>query len=181
MTDHAEWAEAMQQARAVEDEELRAAAGLAEAQLAIEAYKAFTATEAAFGAKVKQWRRGRGWSQDELASRMTELGFDMHQTTVAKIESGNRPLRVAEAAALAHIFDANPLAVFYSAVPDGAGWSRESMQEQMLGYEESIENAKRTLRSAAETVAYWEQERAAIALQLRLAAEAQGRGDDDDT
>src|ERR1700736_1720387 len=68
--------------------------------------------EKSFGEKVRQWRRERNWSQEEVADKLRAQGFDMHQTTVAKIERGTRPLRVAEAAAIATLFRVPPLAVF---------------------------------------------------------------------
>ncbi|WP_077042524.1 hypothetical protein [Rhodococcus sp. MTM3W5.2] len=40
--------------------------------------------EKSFGVKTRDWRKARGWSQDDLAQRLNELGFEMHQTTVAK-------------------------------------------------------------------------------------------------
>lgn len=68
--------------------------------------------EKSFGDNVRHWRRERNWSQEELADKLRSEGFDLHQTSVAKIERGTRPLRVAEAAALATIFRVPPLAVF---------------------------------------------------------------------
>lgn len=65
-----------------------------------------------FGDNVRHWRRERNWSQEELADKLRSEGFDLHQTSVAKIERGTRPLRVAEAAAIATIFRVPPLAVF---------------------------------------------------------------------
>lgn len=61
-----------------------------------------------FGTRVRELRRACNWSQEYLAQRLKGEGFEMHQTTVAKIEAGTRPLRVAEAAALAHIFSVPP-------------------------------------------------------------------------
>jgi transcriptional regulator with XRE-family HTH domain len=54
--------------------------------------------------RVRELRETRGWSQTELAERLKPYGFDMHQTTVAKLERGGRPIRVNEAAALADVF-----------------------------------------------------------------------------
>lgn len=73
--------------------------------------------ETSFGTKVRQWRQARNWSQEDLADRLRLQGFDMHQTTVAKIERGTRPLRVAEAAAIANIFRVPPLSVFMGPPP----------------------------------------------------------------
>lgn len=60
--------------------------------------------EQMFGVRVKDLRTARGWTQDDLAKRMTSAGYQMHQTTVAKMESGARPTNVGEVAALAAIF-----------------------------------------------------------------------------
>ena len=61
--------------------------------------------ERRFGRRLKDLRTAKGWTQDDLAKRMTAAGHPMHQTTVAKIESGNRPTPVGEIAALAAILD----------------------------------------------------------------------------
>lgn len=61
--------------------------------------------EQLFGARVKDLRQAQGWSQEELARRMTVAGYSMHQTTIAKLEGGSRPTNVAEVAALAAIFN----------------------------------------------------------------------------
>lgn len=55
----------------------------------------------AFATTVRELRKARGWSQDELARRLSANGFAMHQTTVAKLEGGTRPTSVDEVAALA--------------------------------------------------------------------------------
>ena len=64
---------------------------------------AYEAQERHYGQTVRQWRIARGWSQEDLARLLAERGFDMHQTTVAKLEKGQRPLRLAEALCLADI------------------------------------------------------------------------------
>ncbi len=62
------------------------------------------APEQAFAEGVRAMRQARGWSQAELAVRLGEYGFRMHQTTVAKLEAGERPIRINEAAALCTLF-----------------------------------------------------------------------------
>jgi transcriptional regulator with XRE-family HTH domain len=99
--------------------------------------------ETSFGEKVKQWRRARNWSQEDLAEQLRQQGFEMHQTTVAKIERGTRPLRVAEAAAIATIFRVPPLAVFLGPPPEKIPWSIDKMHE--------------ALRRAQENLAYFEE------------------------
>lgn len=62
------------------------------------------AIEKALCQKLKALREGKGWSQAELASRLNDVGYDFHQTTIAKLEAGKRPLRVAELYAFSFAF-----------------------------------------------------------------------------
>ncbi|WP_368681895.1 helix-turn-helix domain-containing protein [Mycobacterium intracellulare] len=64
-----------------------------------------------FGEALRRWRQERGWSQEDVAERLRRQGFEMHQTTVAKIERGARPLRIAEAAALVEVFELPAIAI----------------------------------------------------------------------
>lgn len=54
-----------------------------------------------FAGRVKDFRLAKGWTQAQLAERMSAEGFSMHQTTVAKLEVKARPTTIEEAAALA--------------------------------------------------------------------------------
>jgi transcriptional regulator with XRE-family HTH domain len=47
-------------------------------------------------------------SQAELAQRMTEIGHPMHQTAIAKIETGDRAVSLADALALAAALSVDP-------------------------------------------------------------------------
>ncbi|GIJ39440.1 hypothetical protein Vwe01_27650 [Micromonospora andamanensis] len=61
--------------------------------------------EATWAEQLRRWRSVRGWSQQDVADRMsTNFGYGWHQTTVARIEGRLRPIRLNEAAALAIIF-----------------------------------------------------------------------------
>src|SRR6476661_7860338 len=84
-----------------------------------------------FGEKVRQWRRERNWSQEDVADKLRMQGFDMHQTTVAKIERGTRPLRVAEAAAIAAVFRVPPLAVFLGPPPTQMPWALNKLHDMI--------------------------------------------------
>ena len=68
-------------------------------------------SEDRFGVRVKHEREVRGWSQAELADRLTAEGVKAYPTTIAKIEtrSAERPrsIRLDEATALARIFGAS--------------------------------------------------------------------------
>ncbi|WP_052460418.1 helix-turn-helix transcriptional regulator [Microbacterium gorillae] len=60
--------------------------------------------DGSIGRNIKALRERRGLSQAELASRLAELGVrGMHQTTIARLESGGRQLRASEAIAFARV------------------------------------------------------------------------------
>ncbi|MFC8037846.1 helix-turn-helix domain-containing protein [Paenarthrobacter sp. NPDC057355] len=62
------------------------------------------AEENQFAENVQRLRELKGWSQGELARRMTEEGWEgFHQTTISRIEKGQRPVRLAEARGLARV------------------------------------------------------------------------------
>lgn len=85
--------------------------------------------------KFKILRKERGWSQAELSERMAGYGFDLHQTTIAKLEAGTRPLRVAEMYALSHIFQMPPGAVFFMARSDREVDGMDQLTEQIAEIE----------------------------------------------
>lgn len=57
-----------------------------------------------FSNTLKRERDKQEWSQAELAKRMSDKGIDMHWTTIAKVEKGERSVRIDEAAAFADVF-----------------------------------------------------------------------------
>ena len=62
--------------------------------------------EARFRERVRQEREQRGMSQADLANLLGDKGFKgIYPTTIAKIESGERSVRIDEAAALADLFE----------------------------------------------------------------------------
>ncbi|WP_197506996.1 helix-turn-helix domain-containing protein [Mycobacterium sp. 852002-50816_SCH5313054-b] len=109
--------------------------------------------EKTFGEMVRQWRRARSWSQEQVAELLRLEGFDMHQTTVAKIERGARPLRVAEAAAIAYIFDVPPLAIFESRPPEGYPDTIKDLQVALDRQKESAKRVARDLENTAKQYA----------------------------
>jgi transcriptional regulator with XRE-family HTH domain len=64
-------------------------------------------SEARFGARVRQAREDRGWSQEALARHLrdTAAGVDLHQSAIARLERGERAIRFNEAAALAKVLN----------------------------------------------------------------------------
>ena len=63
-----------------------------------------TATEA-FRWSVKTARKRRDWNQQQLAERLTELGVPTAQSTVARLEKGQRGVSLDEAVALGVALD----------------------------------------------------------------------------
>jgi transcriptional regulator with XRE-family HTH domain len=62
--------------------------------------KAPTAEDVA-GRQLRMLRLGRGWTQQEVANRMRKLGYSWQQSTIGKIETAQRPLRLNELSDLA--------------------------------------------------------------------------------
>jgi RNA polymerase sigma factor (sigma-70 family) len=78
------------------------------------------------GERTRQYREALGWSQDELGRRLGEYGFPMHQTTVAKLEAGTRPIRLDEVWALSLIFHSDGVE---------AMWQREMAPEELAAWQ----------------------------------------------
>jgi hypothetical protein len=109
----------------------------------------------------------------------------MHQTTVAKLEAGKRPLRVAEAVALAQVFGLPLLAMFYMPV-DGEHHSMEYMRERLKILDRTIlerENVTMgTIESFVKLQAHYAAEREIVADNMRqatAAAEREAMGGED--
>src|SRR6476646_1132206 len=102
--------EKQQLAREMREQLPRAAADISIRELAL-ARQGHESWEKRFGEVVRGWRLDRSWSQEDVAEKLRHQGFEMHQTTIAKIERGMRPLRVAEATAIATIFEMPIMAV----------------------------------------------------------------------
>ncbi|HMH91075.1 MAG TPA: Scr1 family TA system antitoxin-like transcriptional regulator [Streptosporangiaceae bacterium] len=60
--------------------------------------------EAQAGRALRRLRLAQNWSQEEVAVRMANFGYDFHQTMIAKIEAAQRPLRVRELADFATLY-----------------------------------------------------------------------------
>ncbi|OBJ18263.1 helix-turn-helix transcriptional regulator [Mycobacterium colombiense] len=139
--------------------------------------------EKRFGEVVRGWRLDRNWSQEEVAEKLRYEGFEMHQTTVAKIERGARPLRVAEAAALGAVFDMPVMAVFELSLPnDAPWWSRDSQPAGLREKQDLLERARalserarKQLYSAAEDHAYFLGEIEKLVLAMNDAAAKEAR------
>jgi transcriptional regulator with XRE-family HTH domain len=112
--------------------------------------------ERAFGARVRELRAVRKWTQEALAERMTAMGLPMHQTTVAKLESGSRPTSVAEVASLAAIFgvDMSELFAQRSAVLPYEARAAEHLR-RIERYADAVAAARDNLREAQMNLETW--------------------------
>jgi len=69
--------------------------------------KAKTVSEV-FAERVHAVRKSRGWTQQELANRLAELGAALHQTAVAKVENGTRKVSLDDAFLFATALEVSP-------------------------------------------------------------------------
>lgn len=130
------------------------------------------------GRNISHLREARQWSQSRLAEEMRIVGFNMHQTTIAKIENGKRPLRVAELDAFAVTFDMPPEALMYVDIgdaPPGVLFMRERLQ----AIDEEIQEAKRAMDEVvsdyAAEYAFWLARRADwVELMAEVSRETEG-------
>lgn len=59
-----------------------------------------------FGASVRTARESRNWSQEKLAKELRDkYGLVLHQTALARLENGQRAIRLSEAMILASVLD----------------------------------------------------------------------------
>jgi transcriptional regulator with XRE-family HTH domain len=61
-------------------------------------------TEDYFRKRLRSERQLRNWSQSDMAQLLSDNGTAMHSTTIAKIEAGDRTVRIDEATAIADLF-----------------------------------------------------------------------------
>ena len=62
-------------------------------------------TDFRFRKQLRAEREHRDWSQQQLAKLLSRKGFPFHASTIAKIEAGDRSVGIAEAVAVAELFE----------------------------------------------------------------------------
>ncbi|WP_431233553.1 helix-turn-helix domain-containing protein [Mycolicibacterium psychrotolerans] len=122
--------------------------------------------EKRFGEVIRRWRTDRNWSQEDVAERLRHQGFEMHQTTVAKIERGARPLRVAEAAALAEVFEMPIMAVFELSLSEDRSADFDSRHIALEQARKRVDDSRDNLYSVAQHHAYLLTEVEKLLLQM---------------
>lgn len=67
-----------------------------------------------FAERLREVRAHKRWRQDDLASRLGELGFPLDRVAISKIEKGRRSVKLEEAMAIAYALDVSPNQLFTS-------------------------------------------------------------------
>lgn len=105
--------------------------------------------EANFIDAVKRIREELGWSQGELAKRMSDSGWDgFHQTTISRIEKGERPVRLGEARGLAKVLGAWTGQMI---LPPEEGKTLRDLELAVMNTEQTLRNIR---SSASELIAH---------------------------
>lgn len=102
------------------------------------------------GEQLKRLRIARGWSQEEVARRMSAFGVDWHQTTVGRTETAQRPLRLNEAFALAALFGVGLVGLTAPPRVDPSALSDEELVAKDAELVELIEDLGEQRREAEE-------------------------------
>src|SRR5262245_66385153 len=73
-------------------------------------------------------RNRRGWTQRQLAARLTKLGLVVHQTKIGKWETGERRITLDEALAICVALDVSPTHMIAGSYSDaGVGEPRVAL------------------------------------------------------
>jgi transcriptional regulator with XRE-family HTH domain len=106
--------------------------------------------ESQFRENLRRERENRKWSQAHLAKLLSNKGFQVYPTTIAKIETGQRAARIDEVVAVADIFDVAVDALVGRSSRRRSGGDKTirfsalgSLIRQMAGQAESLEAALR--------------------------------------
>jgi transcriptional regulator with XRE-family HTH domain len=97
-----------------------------------------------FGLRVAMARNAQHWTQRDLAERMTDAGYPLHHSTIAKLEGGTRPTPITEAMVLARV-----LGVSLASLAGGEDVEREvsriQLRSDIAAMERAIRDAKANL------------------------------------
>jgi len=148
--------------------------------------------ERVIGREMRRIRERLGLTQLEVAERMLNNGFRFHQTQIAKMERGERPIRVNEWIAIATALGTTPQDMLASAIGAHIGespqkrlsraeleWQRDAMHQRLRAAEDSLSRARehhaatRAARDAAEAAAR-EAEMRLVEAQARASEYAAG-------
>ena len=102
------------------------------------------------GRQLALLREERGWSQSEVARRMEAYGYNWHQTTVGRVESGKRPLRLNELVHPAAMFGVSPIRLIVPNVtPDRLSDDIKAIEDARSDFLGRLEEARGQLEDAS--------------------------------
>jgi transcriptional regulator with XRE-family HTH domain len=102
------------------------------------------------GRQLALLREERGWSQSEVARRMEASGYNWHQTTVGRVESGKHPLRLNELVHLAAMFGVSPIRLIVPNVtPDRLSDDIKAVEDARSDIVGRLEEARDQLEGAS--------------------------------
>lgn len=97
-----------------------------------------------FGQRVRHLREEEGWTQPQMAEKLAEHGLGpMHVTTITKIETGTRAVRIDEAIGIAALFEVTVDALVGSHGPDDT-----TLMFALMNVSDYIDNVKAHLGRA---------------------------------
>ncbi|KQV20923.1 MULTISPECIES: helix-turn-helix domain-containing protein [unclassified Kitasatospora] len=117
---------------------------------------------------LKILRTAAQLSQQDVAERMTRLGFKFHQTQIAKIENGSRPVRFDEVVALAKTLDVAAGRFMTEAVegPQERGYALRAARHRVQKAELAWRNARALEQAAKDQLEQARREHDEIAKRL---------------
>ena len=102
-----------------------------------------------FGPTVRLVRQERDMSQEELATAVAKLGYQLSQATIGKIERGDRKVTIGEAEAIARALDTSTTAFIL-----GPSYiTREILVDRLRSLRRELIEAMRTFESGQQLVA----------------------------
>ena len=125
------------------------------------------APERIFAQRLRGCRDELGMTQQQVADRMTRQGFSMKQTTIAKIEAGQRPVRINEAVALANILGLQLVDLVGDPVASGEVAELDAERRRLVREIIEFEGQVNSLRAAHATTQVQLMEAAERLRQLR--------------
>jgi transcriptional regulator with XRE-family HTH domain len=122
------------------------------------------------GQALRRLREAHGWTQEVAASRMRVYGYDFHQTTIAKIEAAQRPLRVRELVDFAALYGVEVRELIYapSASFEEAEGEIASVETQLAAARERSEDSHRRLAAAQQTLSAVEAQQAECSREVAV-------------
>lgn len=100
------------------------------------------------GGRIRVVREAQGMSQQDVADQVADHGVRWHQTTVAKVEAGERELRLSEAVAVADVLGVE-VAVLVGADHDDTA-EAQGRAAELDAMAQWVESRRRRVRGADE-------------------------------